>query len=182
MSRIPTPIDIQSAPAASIALLEGVKAQLGSVPNMFRLISNSPAALEGFLGLNGALAKGVLDAATRERIALAVAELNGCNYCLAAHSYLGSNVAKLADDEILNNRRGSSNDQQADVAVKFAVEIVKTRGMVSEGTLELVRKSGYSDAQMVEIVVHVALNTLTNYVNRVFGTEVDFPIVDALSA
>ena len=95
MSRIPTPASIEAAPAAAQPLLQAVKKQLGVVPNLFRLIATSPAALEGYLGLNGALAKGALDAATRERIALAVAEFNGCDYCLSAHSYLGKNLAKL---------------------------------------------------------------------------------------
>jgi alkylhydroperoxidase family enzyme len=87
MSRVPTPTTIEAAPAASRPLLEAVKKQLGVVPNMFRLIANSPAALEGYLGLSGALNKGALPAPTRERIALAVAEMNGCNYCLSAHTY-----------------------------------------------------------------------------------------------
>ena len=91
MSRIPTPASISDAPSASQPLLEAVKKQLGTAPNMFRLISNSPAALEGYLALSGALNKGTLPAQTRERIALAVAEINGCNYCLSAHTYLGKN-------------------------------------------------------------------------------------------
>ena len=95
MSRIPTPSTIDAAPLASRPLLEGVKKQLGVVPNMFRLISNSPAALEGYLSLSSALNRGALPAPTRERIALAVAETNGCNYCLSAHTYLGKNLARL---------------------------------------------------------------------------------------
>ncbi|MFL6626699.1 MAG: carboxymuconolactone decarboxylase family protein, partial [Vitreoscilla sp.] len=93
MSRIPTPASIDASPAASQPLLQAVEKQLGSVPNLFRVVANSPAALEGYLGMMGALAKGALPAATRERIALAVAEVNGCNYCLAAHAYLGKNLA-----------------------------------------------------------------------------------------
>src|ERR1700747_3641907 len=107
MSRIATPPSIATSPAASQALLEGVHKQLGSVPNLFRLVANSPAALEGYLGMMGALAKGTLPAATRERIALAVAEVNGCGYCLAAHAYLGKNLDKLSDDEIAANRAGT---------------------------------------------------------------------------
>jgi alkylhydroperoxidase family enzyme len=80
MSRINTPASIEAAPAAARPLLEAVKKQIGSVPNLFRVVANSPAALEGYLGLNGALAKGSLDSKTRERIAIAVAELNGCGY------------------------------------------------------------------------------------------------------
>lgn len=182
MSRIPTPATIEAAPASAQPMLEAVKKQLGVVPNLFRLVANSPAALEGYLGLNGALSKGTLDAQTRERIALAVAEINGCSYCLSAHTYLGKNLAKLDDAELAANRRGMSNDPQADATVRFAVKVVNNRGHVTDADLSAVRMAGYSDAQIIEIVLHVALNTLTNYVNEVAKTDIDFPVVQARSA
>ncbi len=177
MSRIPTPATIDASPEAARPLLNGVKAQLGSVPNLFRVLANSPAALGGYLGLNGALAKGALDARTRERIALAVAEVNGCGYCLAAHTYLGTNLARLDAAEIAANRAGRSNDAKADAAVRFAVAVAQARGHVGDDALEAVRGAGWTDAEILEITVHVALNTLTNYVNEVAGTEIDFPAV-----
>jgi uncharacterized peroxidase-related enzyme len=182
MSRIPTPASIDAAPAASRPFLEGVKKQLGTVPNMFRLIANSPAALESYLGLYGALSKGALPAPTRERIALALAEINGCNYCLSAHSYLGKNLAKLDDAEIAANRNGGSNDPKADAAVRFAVKVVREHGHVSEADLNAVKAAGYDDAQVIEIVLHVALNTWTNYINVVGKTDIDFPLVTARKA
>lgn len=175
MSRIPTPHNVDSAPVASRPLLEAVKRQLGSVPNLFRLVANSPAALEGYLGMQSALAKGALPAATRERIALAVAEVNGCSYCLAAHTYLGRNLARLDDAEIAANRAGGSGDEKAHAAVKFAATIARERGHVGPEDLAAVRAAGYDDAQIIEIVQHVALNTWTNYVNEVGGTDIDFP-------
>ena len=182
MSRIPTPASIDVAPAASRPLLEAVKRQLGSVPNLFRLVANSPAALEGYLGMQGALAKGTLPAATRERIALAVAEVNGCGYCLAAHTYLGRNVARLDDAEIAANRAGASTDPKADAAVNFAAKVVRERGHVGREDLAAVRAAGYDDAQIIEIVQHVALNTWTNYVNEVAQTDIDFPVAAARKA
>jgi uncharacterized peroxidase-related enzyme len=179
MSRIPTPATIDTAPDAARPLLEAVKKQLGTVPNMFRLISNSPAALEGYLGLAGALGKGTLPPATRERIALAVAEANGCSYCVSAHTYLGKHVAKLEEAEIVANRLGGSNDPKADAAVRFAVKLVRDRGHLGESDLLALRAAGYDDAQTIEIVLHVALNTWTNFVNVVGGTEIDFPVVTA---
>jgi uncharacterized peroxidase-related enzyme len=151
------------------------------VPNLFRAVANSPAALEGYLGLNGALAKGALDAKTRERIALAVAEINGCDYCLSAHTYIGKNLAKLDDAEIEANRRGSSHDPRAAAAVRFAAKIVRERGHVSDADLTEIRGAGFDDAQLIEIVAHVALNILTNYVNEVAGTQIDFPVVSQAS-
>lgn len=179
MSRIPTPATIDTAPRAAQPLLEAVRKQLGIVPNMFRLISNSPAALEGYLGLSGALNKGTLAPATRERIALAVAEANGCSYCVSAHAYLGKHAAKLDEAEIAANRRGGSNDPKANAAVHFAVKLVHDRGHVAEGDLLALKAAGYDDAQVIEIVLHVALNTWTNFINVVGGTEIDFPVVAA---
>jgi uncharacterized peroxidase-related enzyme len=177
MSRIPTPASLEAAPAAAHSALAAVRQQLGVLPNLFLVVANSPAALNGYLGLNGALAKGSLDARTRERIAIAIAEFNRCTYCLSAHSYLGKTLAKLDEAEIAANRGGRSNDAKADAAVRFAVRTAAARGHVGDADLIAVRQAGYDEGQIVEIVLHVALNTLTNYVNEVAGTEIDFPVV-----
>lgn len=158
-------------------MLEAVKAQLGSVPNLFRIVGNSPAALEGYLALNGALQKGALDARTRERIALTVAEINGCDYCLSAHTYLGKKVAKLDDAELEANRGGSSSDAKANAALRFASKLVRERGHVTAHDVSSLEQAGYDHGQIVEIVLHVALNVLTNYVNTALDTDVDFPKV-----
>ena len=179
MSRIPTPATIKDAPTAAQPLLQAVQQQLGSAPNLFRMVANSPAALEGYLGMMGALAKGALPAPTRERIALAVAEVNGCDYCLSAHTYLGRNLAKLDDAELTANRHGASNEPVADAAVRFAVKVARERGHITEDDLRAVRLAGYDNAQIIEIVQHVALNTWTNYINEVARTEIDFPVVRA---
>ena len=164
MSRIPTPATIESAPALSRSLLA------------------SPATLDGYLGLNRALAHGSLDVATRERIALAIAEVNGCGYCLAAHAYLGKHVARLDDAEIEANRAVTSADPKAAAAVAFAAAVALRRGAVGDAELATVRSAGYTDAQLLEIVGHVALNTLTNYINEVFKTDIDFPAVRSKTA
>jgi uncharacterized peroxidase-related enzyme len=177
MSRIPTPDTIAAAPATSQPMLEAVKKQFGSVPNMFRMIANSPVALEGYLGMMGALGKGKLPSQTRERIALAIAAINGCSYCASAHSYLGKTLAKLDDAEINANRNGTSNDAKADAAVRFAAKVSRERGHVSEADVLAVKAAGYDDAQVIEIVMHVALNTWTNLINEVAKTDVDFPVV-----
>ncbi|MCX5495100.1 peroxidase-related enzyme [Kaistia dalseonensis] len=182
MSRLPTPATVADAPEASRPLLEAVGQQLGSVPNMFRSIALSPKALEGYLGLSGALGKGSLPAATRERIALAVAEVNGCSYCLSAHTFIGRNLLKLDDAEIAANRNGASNDPKADAAVRFAVRVATDRGHVTDADFAAVKLAGYSDAQLIEIVQHVALNSWTNFFNEVFKTEIDFPLVEASKA
>lgn len=182
MPRITQPATIADAPHAAQPLLEAVGKQLGSVPNLFRLVATSPQALEGYLAMSGALAKGALPAATRERIALAVAQINGCDYCLSAHTFMGKNLARLDDAEITANRNGASNDTKADAAVRFAASVANTRGHIADADFAAVKLAGYSDAQIIEIVQHVALNVWTNTFNNVFQTEVDFPVVTARAA
>jgi uncharacterized peroxidase-related enzyme len=182
MCRLAIPASIPEAPERARPLLEAVQKQIGRVPNLFRAMSTSPAALQGYLGLSGALAGGTLPAATRERIALAIAEVNGCGYCLAAHTFFGRVAGKLDDAEITANRNGYSNDPTADAAIRFAVQVAQQRGHVSEADLDGVRAAGYTDAQLIEIVQHVALNTLTNYFNEVFATDIDFPRVPSQAA
>lgn len=182
MPRIATPSSIAAAPAASQPMLQAVEKQLGVVPNLFRMVANSPAALEGYLGMMGALAKGRLPAPTRERIALAIAEINGCNYCLSAHTYLGKNLARLDDAEMIANRHGGSSDPKAAAAVRFAARVAQSRGHVGQEDLAAVRLAGYDDGEIIEIVQHVALNVWTNYINEVAQTEIDFPVVSARDA
>lgn len=181
MSRIHIPSVEQSAPAAQ-PLLAAVKSQLGVVPNLMKLVGHSPAALEGYLALNGALGKGVLPVQLRERIALTVAEYNGCDYCLSAHDFLGRNVAKLSRAELDAARDGHSEDAATDVALQFALRVAAARGKVSDAELATLRLAGFDDAAIVEIVANVAVNVLTNYINNVARTDIDFPVVQTRQA
>ena len=179
MARIDIP-STEQTPAASAPLLQMVNKRLGRIPNLMKVVSSSAVALQGYLQLSEVLEKGSLSKATAERIALAVAEINGCNYCLSAHSYLATHVANLADSEIEANRRGTSTDQRAAAAVSLAVKIVNSRGHISDADLTEIKAAGYDSAEIIEIVLHVALNTLTNYVNNVALTDIDFPEVSTL--
>lgn len=177
MSRLTIPAR-NDVPEASKPILDAVNMQLGVVPNMFCLLATSPAALTGLTSLSGALAK-ALDVKTRERIALAVAQVNGCDYCLSAHTYLGLNLAKIGPEEIALNRKGASTDPKADAAVRFAAKVVQARGRVSDQDLAAVRQAGFTEAQVIEIVGIVAENTFTNIINNVAQTDIDFPVVQA---
>jgi uncharacterized peroxidase-related enzyme len=177
MSRLAIPAR-DDVPEASKPILDAVHKQLGVVPNMFRLIASSPAALQGFAANNAALTK-TLDVKTRERIALAVAQLNGCDYCLSAHSYLGLNLAKISPEEVALNRKGQSGDAKADAAVRFAAKIARERGQVTDGDLKAIRDAGFTDGQIVEIIAVTAENIFTNLLNVVAGTDIDFPVVRA---
>ena len=179
MNRLTIPT-LEQSPAASRPMLDAVNKQLGVVPNLFRLVGTSPAALEGYLGLSKALGKGSIDAATGERIALAIAGVNQCGYCLSAHAYLGKNLVKLDDAEIAANRGGGSGNAKADAAVRFAVQVARARGHVADAEVQAVKGAGFSEAEIIEIVLHVALNTWTNYINEVARTTIDFPVAQPL--
>jgi uncharacterized peroxidase-related enzyme len=180
MSRLAIPAR-DDVPDASKPILDAVHRQLGVVPNMFRVVAASPAALQGFTANNAALAK-ALDVKTRERIALAVAQVNGCDYCLSAHSYLGLNLARLTPAEIALNRGGGSGDAKADAAVRFAAKVARERGRLSDGDVKAVRDAGFSDGQIVEIIAVTAENIFTNLLNLVARTDIDFPVVHAAEA
>ena len=174
-------LDPTLATGKAKTLLGAVGKKLGLVPNMMRTLASAPAALEGYLGLSAALGGGRLPVKLREQIALAVAEANQCEYCLAAHSLLGKN-AGLAADQLVAARRGEATDARDLAALRFALAVVDARGAVADEELERVRGAGLGDAEIAEIVAHVALNVLTNYLNRVADTAIDFPKVAPLAA
>lgn len=178
MSRISIPT-VDNSVEASKPLLGAVQKQLGIVPNLMKLVGHSPAALEGYLSLSSALGKGKLGVQLRERLALTIAEYNGCDYCLSAHDYLGRNVAKLSGAELNAARDGRSEDARTEAALQFALRVAQSRGRVSDAELATLRLAGFDEASVIEIVANVAVNVLTNYINNVAQTEVDFPVIQA---
>ncbi|GAA3242543.1 carboxymuconolactone decarboxylase family protein [Actinocorallia longicatena] len=153
-------------------LLDEVRTRMGRVPNMTRVMAGAPAVLEGYLGLAGALKRGALPGATSERIALAVGAANGCGYCVAAHTFTGKRVARLTDAEIEAAQAGTSADAKEAAAVAFARELTETRGNADPAAA---LAAGWTEEQVLEIIALVALQTLTNYVNKVAETENDWP-------
>ena len=178
MSRISIPT-VDNSVEASKPLLAAVQKQLGVVPNLMKLVGHSPAALEGYLSLNGALGKGKLSVQLRERIALTIAEYNGCDYCLSAHDYLGRNVAKLSGAELDAARSGRSEDARTEAALQFALRVAQSRGRVTDAEIATLRLAGFDEAEVIEIVANVAVNVLTNYINNVALTDIDFPVLQA---
>ena len=150
------------------------------VPNFIRTLAHSPAALEGYLSFNSALARGILPTELREQIALTVAEVNQSDYCLAAHLAVGKSVG-LSDEEIADSRRGESPDRRTAAALRFVRRVVEYRGWVDQDEVTRLRDTGYGDAEIAEILAHVGLNLLTNYFNHVVETEVDFPAAPVLA-
>jgi uncharacterized peroxidase-related enzyme len=176
MSRI-DPIDYSRAEGRPKELLDAVKGSLGATPNMTTTMARS-SVLDGWLSLSRALRKGTISAANGERIALGVAEANECAYCLSVHSYLGANVAKLDPDELEQARHFRSSEPKAAAILAFAEAVVRTKGGVNDSDIEAAREAGLTDAELSDVVGHVAVNVLTNYFNRAFDVEVDFPLVE----
>jgi AhpD family alkylhydroperoxidase len=160
---------IENAP-----LLDEVRKRMGRVPNMTKVMANAPAVLEGYLGLSSALKHGTLPVGTSERIALAVGAANGCGYCVAAHTFTGKRLAHLDDAEIAAAKAGTSADPKEAAAVAFARVLTESRGATDPAA---VLAAGWTEEQVLEIIGLVALQTLTNYVNKVAETENDWPAV-----
>ena len=159
-------------------LFDGIQNKLGMVPNMMRTMGNSPAVLQGYLNLSGALSAGSLGAKTGELIALAVAEANSCQYCLSAHTFIGEKLVKINPEELHAARRGNNVDGKTEAALTFARTLVQKGGRVNDEDIQAVKAAGYTDGAIGEIVAHVALNTFTNYFNNTANTEIDFPVLE----
>jgi len=179
-SRIPL-VSANDTPAASRPLLDAVHGAFGATPNMFRAVANSPAALQAMWSFFGALGGGTIPAKLGEQIAVAVADRNACEYCLAAHTALGRK-AGASSAEMSAAQAGESADPATAAALGFALKLVEQRGQVGEADVASLRAAGFSDGQVVEILAHVALNLFTNYVNVAFAVPVDFPGVRLRSA
>ena len=169
------------APEASKPFLATVKKNFGMIPNLVKVFANSPAVIEGYLGLATALSKGKFNAQEREAYALTIAGTNGCAYCASAHA-AAAGAMKVDADEIERNLNAQSGDAKLQAGLQFAREVVETRGFVSDAALQAVRDAGHSEEEVVEIVGQVALNILTNYTNHVADTDIDFPARSAKSA
>ncbi len=180
MSRL-NAIEPSSATGKAKDLLNAVKAKLGIVPNMTKVMANSPAVLEGYLGLSGALGGGLLDAKTREQLALVTAQSNHCDYCLSAHTAIGKMVG-LKPEEIAESRLGHGSNPRTTAALKFATRVLDERGAIRDADLAEVRAAGFNDGEIAEIIAHVALNILTNYFNIATDVEIDFPKVSFAKA
>ena len=180
MSRI-KPIEPDQATGAAKQLLRVVDEKFGMVPNLARTLANSPAALQGYLAFGEALESGLLPAKLREQIALTVSQANGCGYCVAAHCAIGKSVG-LSDSELADGRESSSPDSKVDAALRFAKQLVEDRGWVHDEDLDRVRRAGYGDGEITEIVAIVAWKIFANYFNHVAGTDVDFPVQAEINA
>ena len=180
MSRIQQ-TSFEQATGERAEIYSGIKKSIGLVPNLYQAIGSSPRALKVLLGIGGGLKGGLISAADQESIALAVAQANGCDYCLSAHSAIGKMVG-LTTEQIGEARSGHGQNARATAALTFARRVLETRGEISDEDVAAVRAAGFNDGEVAEIIAHVALNVLTNYFNKAAEVEIDFPRVSFATA
>ena len=175
-------IEPSNATGAAAEQLAAARKKLGGLPNFAKAMANSPATLKGYLSMYAALQDGALSAATKERIALAVAEFNGCNYCVSAHVELARSMVKLSAEDVDAARRGTSSDPKEAALVSLAVEAARSRGHLGVDAIADARSAGVSDEEMVEVIGNVVFSSLTNYINEAFDVDIDWPVAPALLA
>ena len=175
MSRLTQITDADASPKAA-ELFTAIKSKVGMVPNLYRVLANEPAALAAALGFGDTLGKGSFDPETREALALAVAGANTCDYCASAHSAISKSL-NVSNEEITARLNGKSSDAKLQAILTFAIAVVEKRGLVSDADLSTARDAGLSEGEIVETVANVVQNILTNYINHIAQTEIDFPVV-----
>ena len=173
MTRL-NPVSRSTANEKTTQLLNSVEKKLGLVPNMIATMAQSDAVANAYLGFSSALSRGKLSAQVREQIALAVGQKNDCDYCVAAHSAIGSH-AGLDADALVSARQGQANDPKTEAVLRFAVQVVEKQGRVADEDVKALKDHGLSEGEIAEVVANVALNLFTNYFNHVADTEIDFP-------
>ncbi|MBI3546475.1 MAG: carboxymuconolactone decarboxylase family protein [Gammaproteobacteria bacterium] len=173
MTRIAS-IDPTTAVGRAKELLDTTKAQLGRVPNLYSSMAQSPAALDGYLAFRGALGKGVLNSAMRERIALLTAAINDCGYCVSAHTFRGAKLG-LSIDELSATQKSQAPDPKNAAALQFVDTLLQHRGLIADDDFAKMKAHGWSNEEIGEIIAHVALNVFSNYFNHVASPALDFP-------
>jgi uncharacterized peroxidase-related enzyme len=177
MSRIPTPA-LETATGATAEVYAQIKKAVGKVPNTFAAIgAHGPAALEAILQADGVLAASSLSKQDQETVKLIVSEVAGCDYCVAAHSLLGK-LAGLKPETLKQIRAGQpTGDAKRDALVRFVRNLALTSGTISDTEFAAIKAAGYTDAQLVDISLAIALTVFTNVFNRINDTAIDFPAV-----
>ena len=172
-----TPIEPDTATGKAADLLAQAQKTLGSNPNMTKAMANSPTLLKTYLALFSAVSTGTLPAAVRARLAIATAQLNGCEYCLSSHTYIGANITKVDTAELEKARKGQSDDPHVAALLKLSNTITENAGDVDETDINTARQAGVTEEEIGELIANLALNTLTNYFNIMANVDNDWPLV-----
>ncbi len=178
MARIVTPA-VESATGATAEIYAAIKKAAGGIPNTFATIgAHGPEALKAVWAADGVLAASSLSKQDQETIKLIVSEVAGCDYCVAAHTLLGK-MTGLKADVLKQVRTGQpTGDAKRDALAHFVRNLAQTSGTISQAEFDAIKAAGYTDQQLVEISLAIALTVFTNVFNRVNDTAIDFPAVE----
>lgn len=175
------PLALDATTGIARELLDATRRQLGKVPNLYAAMAHSPIALQGYLDFRGALQQGVLDLKMRERVALLTAQLNDCDYCVAAHTFRGGKIGMSADD-LMATRRADSADAKTAAALRLVKALLLRETANAETALTDALQAGWNEAEIGELVAHVALNVFSNFFKQIAEPPLDFPAAPELAA
>ena len=177
MSRIAIPA-IESATGPTAELYAQIKQAAGKVPNTYAVIGAlGPAALKAILQADAVLARGSLSKQDQETIKLLVSELSGCDYCAAAHTQLAKTTG-LSPAIVRQIRAGQpTGDAKRDALVRLVGKLVKASGTISDQDFSAIKAAGYTEQQLVDVSLAIAVITFTNVFNRINNTELDYSAV-----
>lgn len=164
----------EQAPPSSQEILDSLRKKIGKVPNIFWAVAHSPVALKGFLTYKEILGKGEFSAKEVEAIDLAVSQVNGCDYCLAAHTAIAK-AKGFSEEDTLDLRKANIADPKLKALTFLAKEIVETKGRPGQEAIDGFYAAGYSKGALVELIANISKNIFTNYFNHIAETEMDFP-------
>ncbi|MCI0604547.1 carboxymuconolactone decarboxylase family protein [bacterium] len=170
-----SPKTIHNAEPRAKALLEKVKAQLGFIPNMYSGMVNSPGLLETYMDGYDRFRKGSdLTPAEQEVVLLTISARNGCDYCVAAHSMIADRMSKVPPQVTEAIRKGQKiPDLKLGALSTFTETIVAKRGLPSKSDVAAFLGAGYEERHMLEIILAIAVKTISNYSNHLFHTPLD---------
>lgn len=168
------PLTIESAPEGSQETLRAIQKGFGFIPNLMATFANSPAVLNGYMGLDAAWSKSSLTPKEQQLVLLTTSVENNCRYCTAAHSTILKGMMKV-DGELVQAVRSKSalQDNKLNALVQFTREVVAERGYASENTKANLLKAGYSEVVMMEVLVGIALKTISNYLDHLNPTPIE---------
>ncbi|MBX9808714.1 MAG: carboxymuconolactone decarboxylase family protein [Sphingobacteriaceae bacterium] len=159
-------------------VFDSLQKGLGFVPNLYAYFAKSETALADYLTFQNR--KSTLKAKEREVINLVVSQVNGCRYCLSAHTVLGK-MNGFTDEQIIDLRNGSAGfDSKIDVLVKLAKSITVNRGRADEALVESFFEAGYTEANLVDLVIVIGDKIISNYIHNLTGFEIDFPLAEKI--
>ncbi|WP_103071171.1 carboxymuconolactone decarboxylase family protein [Aquimarina sediminis] len=170
-------IEIEEATGKTQELYTAIIKTFGGVPNLFKMLGDTPNILEAVLLLNSSTTSdGGLTSKDVEQIALTVSSINACNYCVATHVAVGSQF-KIPEEELMNNIKGISDTPKMSAILNFTKEVVLNKGKADPNTVTNLKKNGIENSTILEILTVIGLYTFLNYLNHLTQPVLDFPEV-----